>query len=96
MDSIMRKAYWAETIILPIPAHTILWVFLPVINSMRDIFLITVDSHWKDKMEVNNKLPDVKSKRHALAYTEKLRERFIGNLALGFVAIIVMFSVTRC
>jgi hypothetical protein len=47
-------------------------------------------------MEVTNKLSNTKSKRHIRSYTEKLRQRFIGNLALGFVAMIVMFSVTRC
>ncbi len=47
-------------------------------------------------MEVSNKLPGAKSKRHTRSYTERLRERFIGNLVLGFITVIVMFSVTRC
>jgi hypothetical protein len=47
-------------------------------------------------MEVSNKLPGAKSKRRTRPYIERLRERFIGNLALGVAAVIVLFSVTRC
>jgi hypothetical protein len=47
-------------------------------------------------MEVANKWSNAKPKRRPRPYIERLRERFIGNLALGFVAVIVMFSVTRC
>ncbi len=42
------------------------------------------------------KLLDVKPKRRMRSYAEKLRHRFVGNLALGIVAMIVMLGVTRC
>jgi len=36
------------------------------------------------------------SKRRTRSYMEIWRERFVGNLALGIIALTVMMCVTRC
>jgi hypothetical protein len=48
MHLIMGKVYWAETTNLPIPAHTILWAFFPILNSEEFSQLASNMSFWKN------------------------------------------------